>query len=66
MAVTMFTDASSKNRDTRPGSKSFMRGCVMPQWAAASSLVHWLSFMVADICCTDSARSGGLASSNLI
>lgn len=36
IAVAMLTSASIEKRDTRPRSKSFMRGCVMPQRAAAS------------------------------
>lgn len=34
MAVAMFTSASSENRDTRPRSRSLMRGCVTPHRSA--------------------------------
>ena len=37
IAVAMLTSASIEKRDTRPRSKSFMRGCVTPQRCAASS-----------------------------
>lgn len=61
MAVATLTSASSENRDTRPRSRSFMRGCVMPHWAAASTCVHLLSFTIAAIYCINSARVRRLA-----
>ena len=49
-------------RDTRPRSRSLMRGCVMPQWLAASTSLQPLSLTSAAICRISSERAqvGGL------
>lgn len=60
-AVAMFTRASSENRETRPRSRSLMRGWVTPQRAAASVCFQSLALMRAAICRTRSARARRLA-----
>ena len=60
-AVAMFTSASREKRETRPRSRSFIRGCVTPQWLAASVCVHPRWFTSAAICRISSARAAKLA-----
>ena len=55
------SNASIEKRETRPRSKSFMRGCVTPHWPAASACVQPLYFTMAAICRISSARARRLA-----
>ena len=56
-AVEIFTSASNEKRETRPRNKSFIRGCVTPQWLAASACVQSRRFTKAAICRISSARA---------
>ena len=55
-AVAMLTSASSEKRETRPRSRSLIRGCVTPQCLAASACVQPFCFRRAAIFCISSAR----------
>ena len=53
----MLTNASSEKRETRPRSRSLIRGWVTPQRLAASACVHAFCFRRAAIFCISSARA---------
>src|ERR1039457_434554 len=63
-AVAMLTSASSEKRETRPRSRSLIRGCVTPQRLAASACVQPCFFRRAPIFCISSARALRFAASS--